>query len=154
MPNAELDELDRALIELLQQNARMPMADIARALGVSRPTATKRMDRLLQDGILHLLAETDLGAAGMDCLMVLGVMVEARPVSEVAAALAAMPQAIAVNSVAGRYDIEALITAKNHAELAQLLTVEIPQIEGIAERSPSLCLEVVKFEPSEVPYLS
>ena len=154
MPNVALDDIDRALIELLQQNARMPMADIARALGVSRPTATKRMDRMIQGGILHLLAETDIGAAGKDCLMVLGVKVEGQAVSEVATALAAMPQVIAVNSVAGRYDIEALIVAKNHAELAQLLTRDIPMIEGIAERSPSLCLEVIKFKSNEVPFLS
>ena len=35
---AELDSLDRSLVDLLRENARMPIAEIARALGVSRQT--------------------------------------------------------------------------------------------------------------------
>jgi DNA-binding Lrp family transcriptional regulator len=150
----ELDDTDRALFALLQRNARMPMAEIARALGVSRPTATRRLERLLDEGALRLLAETDLGAAGRDLIVVLGVKVEGQAVGEVALALAELEQTIAVNSVAGRYDIEVLIAADSHEALARLLTQEIPSIGGVGERSPSLCLEVVKFDSNQVPFFS
>ena len=96
---ADLEELDYALIDLLRQNARMPMVDIARSLGVSRPTASRRLDRLLQEGALHLLAETDIYATGRDLLVILELRVEGRPVTEVAEELAAMPAAISVNTV-------------------------------------------------------
>ncbi len=153
MESYELDELDRDLFKLLQANARMPIGDIAKSLGVSRPTATRRLERLQQDGVLHLLAETDIYAANKDFLIMLGVKVEGKPVSEVAEALALMPQTIVVNSVAGRYDIETLIAAETHEEMSDLLTRQIPAIEGTAERSPSLCLEVIKFESFKVPFL-
>lgn len=153
MAHYELDQLDRKLFKLLQANARMPIADIAKALRVSRATATRRLDRLQQEGVLHLLAETDIYSANKDFLIMLGIKVEGRPVSEVAEALAVLPQAIVVNSVAGRNDIEVLIAADSHEEMTHLLTRQIPAISGTTERSPSLCLEVVKFESYKVPFL-
>jgi Lrp/AsnC family leucine-responsive transcriptional regulator len=151
---SELEDLDHALIELLRQNARMPMVEIARKLGVSRPTASRRLDRLLQGGVLHLLAETDIYATGKDLLVVLELRVEGRPVTEVAAELAAMPQAIAVNTVAGQHDLEVLLVADSHQELNQLHTEEIPSIAGVGDRCAGLCLEVVKFESNLVPFFS
>ncbi len=151
---ADLEDLDYALTNLLRQNARMPMVEIARSLGVSRPTAARRLDRLLQEGVLHLLAETDIYATGKDLLVVLELRVEGRPVTEVAAELAAMPEAIAVNTVAGQHDIEALLVADSHEVLSQLHTEEIPSIRGVGDRCAGLCLEVVKFESNLVPFFS
>ena len=151
---ADLEELDYALIDLLRQNARMPMVDIARSLGVSRPTASRRLDRLLQEGVLHLLAETDIYATGIDLLVILELRVEGRPVTEVAEELAAMPAAIAVNTVAGPHDIEVLLIADSHQVLSQLHTEEIPSIPGVGDRCAGLCLEVVKFESNLVPFFS
>lgn len=153
MDSSELDDHDRALFQLLQADARMPISEIARELGVSRATAARRLERLLDSGALKLLAETDINAANKKFLTMLGIKVEDQPVADVANALAALPQAIAVNSVSGRYDIEALIIAESHDELSQLLTREIPGIDGVGLRSPSLCLEVVKFESYRVPIL-
>ena len=153
-PAAALDSVDRALVDLLRVNARMPIAEIARALGVSRPTASNRLDRLLGDGTLHLLAETDIYAAGRNQFVVLGIRVEGRPVTEVAAEVALFEDVIAVNTVAGRHDIEALIAAETNDSLCELLTEQIPLIKGISSRSAGLCIEVMKFDSHRVPFLS
>jgi DNA-binding Lrp family transcriptional regulator len=151
---SDLEDLDHAMIELLRENARMPMVEIARRLGVSRPTAARRLDRLLQEGVLHLLAETDIYATGKDLLVVLEMHVAGRPVTEVAGELAALPETISVNTVAGQHDIHALIAADSHEALSQLHTEEIPAIPGVGERSAGICLEVVKFESNLVPFFS
>jgi DNA-binding Lrp family transcriptional regulator len=148
-----MDDKDWALFELLQQNARMPMADIARELGVSRATAARRLERLLQDGGLHLLAETDIYAAGRELLVVLGIRLDGQALEPVAEALSALEATIAVNVVAGRYDIEVLMAAASHDDLATLLSHDIPAIAGNSERAPGLCLEVLKFASNQVPYL-
>ena len=151
---AELDSLDRSLVDLLRENARMPIAEITRALGVSRQTASSRLDRLLEDGVLHLLAETDIYSAGRNQFVVLGIRTEGRPVVEVAEELAGFEDVIAVNTVAGRHDIEALVAAETNESLCELLTEQIPLIKGISSRSAGLCIEVMKFESNRVPYLS
>ena len=147
----QLDETDRKLINLLQQDARMPTGIIAKKLGISRPTVNKRLDRLLQGGLLHLLAETDLQASGKAFLVILGVSTELRAVTEVANELAELDETLAVQTVSGRYDIEVVIAAENQEHLNRLLTDVIPAIRGVSERAPGLCLEVFKFASNQVP---
>ncbi|WP_348240007.1 Lrp/AsnC family transcriptional regulator, partial [Salmonella enterica] len=49
---ADLDEIDRRLIDLLRKDGRMPAATLARSLGVSRATVQNRIDRLISRGVL------------------------------------------------------------------------------------------------------
>ena len=146
-----LDETDRKLISLLQQDARMPTGIIAQKLGISRPTVNKRLDRLSQEGLLHLLAETDIQASGKAFLVILGVRTESRAVTDVANELAGLDETLAVQTVSGRYDIEVVIAAENQEHLNRLLTDVIPAIPGVAARAPGLCLEVFKFESNQIP---
>ena len=150
--HADMDELDLELAALLHKDARMPAVDLARALGVSRQTVTKRLDRLLRDGVLHLLAETDYAASGKDYVLVLGLSCEQRPVDEVARQVAELEEALVVVSVTGRFDIELVAAVETLEQVNYLLTEQIPAIPGISSASPSLCLDVVKFESNKVPF--
>ncbi|MDA9009579.1 Lrp/AsnC family transcriptional regulator, partial [Alphaproteobacteria bacterium] len=47
-----LSETDQKLIDLLQANARLPVSDLARKLGVSRTTVQARLDRLEDSGVI------------------------------------------------------------------------------------------------------
>ena len=47
-----MDDLDHRLIALLRRNARTPVADLAKALGVARGTVTNRMARLEREGVI------------------------------------------------------------------------------------------------------
>ena len=47
-----MDDLDQRLIAKLRHDARAPVADLAKALGVSRGTITNRMARLQRDGVI------------------------------------------------------------------------------------------------------
>jgi Lrp/AsnC family transcriptional regulator, regulator for asnA, asnC and gidA len=150
----ELDETDRELISLLQSDARMPTSDLARALQLSAPTVNKRLDRLLDSGVLHLLAETDIQANGMDFLITVGIRTHWATVGEVADALAALPETLMVETVAGRCDIEVVAALQDQTQLNNFLTKTIPSIAGVFEQSPGLCLEVIKFESNRVPFAS
>lgn len=52
----DLDPTDLAIVELLQQQGRTPNAQIARLIGVSEPTVRKRIDRMVQDDIIKVVA--------------------------------------------------------------------------------------------------
>ena len=150
--NIEMDDLDLALATLLQQDARTPTVDLARALGVSRHTVTKRLNRLLDEGLLHLLAETDFQGAGKDYVLVLGLCCDNNAVDTIAGKLADMDETLVVVNVAGRFNLEVVAALETYDALIRLLTDTIPSIPGISSCSPSLCLEVVKFESNKVPY--
>lgn len=48
----KLDEIDNAILRILLSNARASISDIAREVGISRPTARKRIQRLLNSGLI------------------------------------------------------------------------------------------------------
>ena len=47
-----IDDVDQRLIQLLRTDARMPVAKLAARAGISRATATARIERLRRDGII------------------------------------------------------------------------------------------------------
>ena len=50
---ADLDATDRTLLRLLADDARMPVADLAREIGLSAPSTAERLRRLEQDGVIR-----------------------------------------------------------------------------------------------------
>jgi Lrp/AsnC family transcriptional regulator, leucine-responsive regulatory protein len=59
-----LDELDRALIVALQDDARLRTAELARRVGLSAPAVAERLRRLTEEGVLAYRAEVDPRALG------------------------------------------------------------------------------------------
>lgn len=47
-----LDELDRSILDFLQKDGRMPAAQIAEKIGLSRPAVAERIDKLAEEGVL------------------------------------------------------------------------------------------------------
>jgi len=55
----KLDSTERAMVELLQQDGRLTITQMARSLGVTEVTARRKLKRLLGDGIIRVVATVD-----------------------------------------------------------------------------------------------
>ena len=69
----QLDAVDRQILRLLQDDGRRPNADLARALGISEPTVRKRLDRLRDSGVLHIIGLLDPAATGFPVDVFVGI---------------------------------------------------------------------------------
>ena len=147
------DELDMKIIELLQEDGRMPTQDIANRLDSTSSTIRKRMRRLEKTGTMRVVAVTDFAAAGYDLLLAIGIEVESRNAEEVGHDLAALPEVFAVNLTTGAHDIEILVGARSFDELAVFLHKKVARIAGIGRMSPGLTVEVHKYQTELVPKL-
>ena len=58
---------DRAIIRLLQQNARVSYAELSRATGIPESTVRRRMDRLQQRGGLSSRCSPNRPSSDMSC---------------------------------------------------------------------------------------
>ncbi len=134
----KLTATDRALIELLRENARRPVSEMADVLGISRTTIKERMDRLKIAGVIkRYTVDVDLG----DTATPLGVRAFfylrlRRPVCHIVFSfIREWPELAACWSTTGDLDMFVLIEAANqnemerrrdqlarHAEVAQLTT--------------------------------
>ena len=87
----ELDELDRKILALLRDEGRRPNAEIARTVGASEPTVRKRLDRMLQGGVLKVLAVLNAAATGYPVDAIIGIRVRTGFMRDVGRQLAAIP---------------------------------------------------------------
>jgi DNA-binding Lrp family transcriptional regulator len=135
-----LDDLDRRLLALLQADARRPVADLARALGVARTTVLSRLARLEQQRVIvgytvRLGAED--GDRGVQAYV--GISTEPRAGALVTQRLATIPELRQLVSVSGEFDSLALLHAESPARLDVLLD-EIGAFEGVRKTTTSVVL--------------
>lgn len=140
MANRNLDDLDRALLALLETNAREPTASLARKLGVSRTTVQDRIQRLERDGVVAGYTVRP-GADRLDTRITAYVMIAANPKlnARVVHALKAMPEVKRLHAVSGAHDLLAMISAENTRRIDEVLDA-IGGIPGIERTMSSIVL--------------
>jgi DNA-binding Lrp family transcriptional regulator len=140
-----MDDLDRRLIGLLRENARLAVATLAKRLKVARGTVQNRLARLERDGVIAGYT-VRLGAPDEDrritALML--VAVEGNTVEDVLARLRADPAVAALHTTNGRWDVIAQLRADSLEEFDRVLG-RIRRIEGIATSETNLLLSTFKY---------
>src|ERR687886_2598880 len=86
-----LDEVSRQIIEQLQRDGRMSYAALAKVVGLSEAAVRQRVQRLLDAGVMQIVAVTDPLTLGFARQVMVGIRVsgDIRPVAD---ALAAIPE--------------------------------------------------------------
>lgn len=129
---AELDALDRVLINELQNDGRASFRDIAQRLGASERTVSARFTRLVEDGVLRVLAVGNPHALGFRGLAWVGFSLDERAdVGEVVRQLGTIPQVSYLVSVSGRYDLMGEVACRDRDHLVATLDRRIGAIGGI-----------------------
>jgi DNA-binding Lrp family transcriptional regulator len=139
-----LDDLDRRLIALLREDARLPGATLARRLGVSRGTVQNRIERLRAAGVLlGFTARLRGDAEGAPVRAVMSIEVRSADTRAVVAALRRMPDVGRVHSTNGRWDLVAEINAADLGALDRALG-EIRALKPVANSETSILLAELK----------
>jgi len=136
------DTTDRALIALLQANARESTANLARQLGLARTTVVARLARLEREGVIVgytvRLGQDD---ARPQVRAQVGITLQPKRGAAVIARLQAIPELLQLSSVSGEFDYIAVLCADTTARLDTLLD-EIGAIDGVLKTTTSVVLAV------------
>lgn len=135
-----MDDTDRKLIDRLRENARAPVAELARALGLSRTTVQSRLQRLERTGAISGYT-VKLSPAAVEPEVLAYVMIVARS-KQAGLAVNAVRKLTAVRkleSVAGAFDLMALVSAPTMLELDRLID-HIGELEGVERTSSTIIL--------------
>lgn len=149
----ETDEIDLQIIELLQQDGRLPIQEIATEVNITSSAVRKRIQRMEDANIMRIVAVTDFNAAGFDLLLAIAIEVENRRSEEVANELARLPQVFSVNLTTGVHDLDILVGVKNFEELSQFMHEELPKVKGISRLVPGITVDVLRYESGWVSSL-
>ncbi len=143
--NISPDKLDRELIGLLRANARAPISELARTLGLSRTTVQSRLERLERSkritGYTVRLSEAHERGQIQAYVMITVHPKQAGVVAEQMKGMAAIRR---LQSVSGPADMIALVDAPSAAEMDALIDA-IGALEGV-ERTTSSIVLGAKFD--------
>ncbi|HKC16603.1 MAG TPA: Lrp/AsnC family transcriptional regulator [Steroidobacteraceae bacterium] len=135
-----IDAVDRRILALLRENARMSTALLGRQLGVSRTTVHSRIERLLARRVITGFT-VRMGADQERDQIQAQVMIAAvqKVLARVEAALRALPEVRKLYSVSGQHEFIAIVVTDSVGEMDQLLD-RIGTIEGVDRTESSIVL--------------
>ena len=139
-----MDQLDIAIIEFLQKDARMPLTDIAKELGVVEGTIRNRVAKLLDSQILRLNGTIDPHRAGFNAPAFVFLSVKPGSLDLVAQELAAIPEVSYLVAITGESDLLVEVMCANSEHLLKVLVEQIHTIEDITGTRTSTILRVYK----------
>jgi Lrp/AsnC family transcriptional regulator for asnA, asnC and gidA len=139
----ELSDLDKGIIEHLQQDGRRAFTQIASALGVSEAAVRARTNRLIEKGILQVVGVADPGKLGFQQALI-GIRCEPGRLLEVADALTALAEVDYVVITAGRFDILIETVAEDNEGLLAFLNDRLQRIGGVRDTETFTYLRLVK----------
>jgi Lrp/AsnC family transcriptional regulator, regulator for asnA, asnC and gidA len=141
-PNG-IDDVDRRIISLLQNDGRRAYGAIAEEVGLSEAAVRRRVQRLRDANVMQIVAITDPLQLGYGREALIGIRVHG-DVRKVADQVAAINEANYVVMTAGSFDIIAEVIAVNDDALVHLLNDSIRSIPGVQEVETFLYLKLAK----------
>jgi len=140
----DLDDVDRQIIQELQEDGRAAFSQIAERLNVSPGMIRQRYSRLNELGYLKVVAITNPLRMGLTTMSMIGIRVEGDKMLQVADKVAQFEEVVYIVIVSGRYDILAEVFCHDHAELLNFLTKKLSRVDGVRETESFMHLKIIK----------
>ena len=138
-----LDEVSKRIIEQLQEDGRRPYAAIGKAVGLSEAAVRQRVQRLLDAGVMQIVAVTDPLQVGFSRQAMIGIRAEG-DLTAVADQLADMPEVDYVVVTAGSFDLLVEAVCENDDALLDLISTRIRTIPGVRTTETFVYLKLRK----------
>ena len=144
-PLPPLDALDHAILTVLQADARLPNRAIARRVGSSEPTVRRRVERLIAEQRIKIVAVASPFTVGYSVVAVIGVQLDRAYQAQIEAALHAMDEVRFVGVTIGSYDmlLEAWFTGTD--DLLAFLSERLGVLPGIQRVETWQVLKLSKY---------
>jgi Lrp/AsnC family transcriptional regulator for asnA, asnC and gidA len=138
-----LDEKAKRIIELLQADGRMSYSAIAKDVGLSEAAVRHRVQKLIEGGVVQIVAVTDALQMGFARQAMIGIKVTGN-VQNVAAELGTMEELDYIVITTGRFDILAEMVAESDDDLLDIVSRRMSAISGVVTTETFVYLRLVK----------
>ncbi len=127
---ADLDDADKLIVELLQTDGRLPYTRLAGSVGLSEAAVRQRVQRLIDDSVVQIVAVTDPLRLGFRRQAMVGVRTEG-DIRAVADCLALIPEIDYVVFTSGSFDLLFEIVCEDDEHLLTVLNDNVRSIPGV-----------------------
>jgi Lrp/AsnC family transcriptional regulator for asnA, asnC and gidA len=139
---SQIDDTDRAIIERLQVDGRIPYTRLGASVGLSEAAVRQRVQRMIDGGVMQVVAVTNPLSSGLRRMAMVGVRTEG-PTDDIAKALQAMSDIDYLVVTAGSYDFLAEVVVSDDGRLLDL-TNRIRSVPGVQSTETFIYLDLVK----------
>jgi Lrp/AsnC family transcriptional regulator for asnA, asnC and gidA len=139
----DLDDADKSLVELLQRDGRLPYSRLATHVGLSEAAVRQRVQRLIENKVVQIVAVTDPLTLGFRRQAMVGVKIEGDIIA-VADALALIPEVDYVVCTSGSFDLLFELVCEDDDHLLTLLNDRVRAIAGVRSTETFMYLRLRK----------
>lgn len=147
-----LDDMDRQLLYLLQENSRIASAELARRVNLSAPGLQKRLRKLEENGIIEgYVTLVNREALGLDLLCFAQVTLahhQPECVGQFCNLVKELPEVMECHHLSGEFDYLLKVVVANHQHLERFLSEKITRIPGVDRIRTSIVLNEIKASTS------
>ena len=149
-----IDELDRRILKIITQSARIPFRDVAEQCGVSRAAVHQRVQKMFDNGVItgssyHVQPKS----LGYQLCVYIGITMEkASMFNQVVRALEQIPEVVEAQYTLGAFGMLIKVYAHDNEHLLNLLNTKIQTIPGVADTTTltTLAQPIFRQVPIEV----
>ncbi|MFJ6213218.1 Lrp/AsnC family transcriptional regulator [Streptomyces sp. NPDC092296] len=138
-----LDSVSKAIIEQLQEDGRRAYATIGKAVGLSEAAVRQRVQKLLDQGVMQIVAVTDPLTVGFSRQAMVGINVEG-DIDPVADALVTLDEVDYVVATAGSFDLLVELVCEDDEHLLELINKRIRALPGVRSTESFVYLKLRK----------
>jgi Lrp/AsnC family transcriptional regulator for asnA, asnC and gidA len=138
-----LDDTNKLIIEHLQRDGRMSYATLAKTIGLSEAAVRQRVQRLLDNGLMQIVAVTDPLTLGFARQAMVGLRVNG-DLRTIADKIAEVPEVDYVVICAGRYDLLVELVCTDDEHLLDILNEKVRTVEGVSAADTFMYLRLAK----------
>lgn len=138
-----LDDVSRAIVEQLQTDGRKSYSEIGRAVDLSEAAVRQRVQKLIESGVMQIVAVTDPIQMGFNRQAMIGIRTtgDARVIADALSAIGAVEYVVLT---AGSFDIMAEVVCNDDSDLLDLLNGTIRTIPGVVDTEVFTYLQLKK----------
>lgn len=138
---AEFDSTDRAILELLQENCKQPLAGIGEKVGLSAPSVVERIHKLEEAGVIHgYVAQVDARRLGKDVTAFIGLSTQQPDsIGTLEVQISAIADVLECHHVTGVHTLMVKVKTQNTQTLESLIG-KIRSLDGVTRTETMVVL--------------
>jgi Lrp/AsnC family transcriptional regulator for asnA, asnC and gidA len=140
----ELDHIDREIVNLLQEDGRIPNTEIAKTIGISEGTVRTRLSRLINEKYIQIVAVSNPIKLGFQIVGTIRVHVDITKLDKITGALTRLKPLWYIVHTTGGTGIDAEFVVKSIDDLNDLILDKINRIDGVIRTETTLILKFIK----------
>ncbi len=127
-----LDDKDKEILNILQENCRVSYNELSDKVGLAASTIHNRVQKLQKDGVIKgFFAQVDPFKVGFKTLALMGLSIDPLKIDSVAEKISSFDNVQLIAATTGDHDLVMQLIAKDEKELWKFINTKIKTIEGV-----------------------